>query len=164
MKKPTIIIVALLVFGMCHAQEISQFTVNHLALSVKDVNQSAQFYQNIFNLREIINAEKTKDVRCFSFGDGRELHLISSVKRTVKTNKAIHLALSTSHLETFIENLKQSNIQFYDWKGKKNRADRRKNGVQEIYLQDPDGYWIQVNSNEKWFSLISLDQPNWLAE
>jgi len=31
------------------------FTLNHIALSVKDVNQSVAFYQKVFHLKEIEN-------------------------------------------------------------------------------------------------------------
>ena len=31
--------------------------------------------------------------------------------------------------------------------GKKGVIQRRANGVNQIFFQDPDGYWIEVNDN-----------------
>ncbi len=35
---------------------------------------------------------------------------------------------------------------FDDWTGKKNRIQHRSDGVDQIYIQDPDGYWIEINT------------------
>jgi len=41
-------------------------TFNHLALSVKDVNRSAEFYRNVLGLTEIANRARLDGVRWFS--------------------------------------------------------------------------------------------------
>src|SRR6187402_3355037 len=78
------------------------FTFNHLAISVKDVNRSADFYATILGLPEITNRSKLEGVRWFSIGEGKELHLISIVKENIALNKAIHLALTTTNFEAFV--------------------------------------------------------------
>ena len=121
------------------------FAFNHLALSVKDVDRAAEFYKQVFNLEEITNRTKIDGIRWFSLGDGKELHLISILKDDFKINKAIHLALETTNLDSFIKKLESLKISYSDWVGNPNKVNVRADGIKQIYLQDPDGYWIEVN-------------------
>jgi lactoylglutathione lyase len=41
--------------------------------------------------------------------------------------------------------LKKANIPFEDWAGKSGAITLRVDGVKQIYFQDPDGYWIEIN-------------------
>jgi len=149
MKKTIIVIIALAFFGMLQAQETSSFTFNHLALSVKDVDQSAQFYKDVIGLEEITNRTEINGIRWFSFGEGKELHLISVLKEPVTINKAVHFALSTLSFDAFVEKLNEAKILYSNWPGTENKITIRADGIKQIYLQDPDGYWIEVNSVEK---------------
>lgn len=119
---------------------------NHLALSVKDVNLSANFYKNILGLEEIINRTQMAGIRWLSLGEGKELHLISTLKDVVIINKAVHLALTTSHFEALVELLIANNIVYSDWPGTPNKVNIRADGIKQVFFQDVDGYWIEVNS------------------
>jgi catechol-2,3-dioxygenase len=55
------------------------FSFNHLALSVKNVDRSAEFYARVLQLPEITNRTQKPGIRWFSLGDGKELHLISTI-------------------------------------------------------------------------------------
>ena len=148
MKKISLFIIAVLFITLVHAQDSSafKFSFNHLALSVKDVNRAADFYKNVLHLQEITNRTKMDGIRWFSFGEGKELHLISILKEDFKINKAIHLALSTPNFDAFIKNLDNHKIEYSDWPGALHTINKRADGVKQIYFQDPDGYWIEVNS------------------
>src|SRR6185436_33371 len=133
--------------GLMQAQDTSfKFSVNHLALSVKDVNRSAEFYMKVLKLPEIVNRSKIEGVRWFLLGDGRELHLISVIKENVTINKALHLGLSTADFDNFMKYFKELKIPYSEWPGKPNTVNIRADGVKQIFFQDPDGYWIEVNS------------------
>jgi lactoylglutathione lyase len=121
-------------------------TVNHLAISVKDVNQSADFYGRVLKFQEITNRSKFEGVRWFSIGEGKELHLISFVKENVSLNKAIHLAFTTPDFDAFVEMLERMKIAYFDWPGVPNKVNVRADGMKQIFFQDPDGYWLEVNS------------------
>jgi lactoylglutathione lyase len=121
-------------------------TFNHLALSVKDVNRSADFYGNILKFQEITNRSKLEGVRWFSIGDGRELHLISIIKENVSVNKAIHVAFTTPDFDAFVVMLEKMKIAYSDWPGTPNKVNVRADGMKQVFFQDPDGYWIEVNS------------------
>lgn len=122
------------------------FSFNHLALSVKDVDQSADFYKKVLHLVEITNRTKMDGIRWLSLGEGKELHLISTIKEPFLMNKAIHIGLSTPNFDSFVKKLDELNITYSDWPGKIHTITTRADGVKQIYFQDPDGYWIEVNN------------------
>jgi len=122
------------------------FTFDHLALSVKDVDRSAAFYAKVLNLKEIVNRTEIEGIRWFSLGEGKELHLIAVLKEPVTINKAVHFALTTPDFDGFLEVLKESNIRYSNWPGDIGKVTIRADDTKQLYLQDPDGYWIEVNS------------------
>lgn len=133
-----------------NAQESGQVTLtfNHLALSIKDLDRSANFYGGVLHLSEISRESPTDGVRWFSLGEGKELHLISRKYfqgNDIQINKAVHLALTTNRFDDLLEHLNASGIVYGDWSGSPNTVDRRSDGVRQVFLQDPDGYWIEIN-------------------
>lgn len=148
MRKAILFFLVLLCVISLGAQDntVYKFTFNHLALSVKDVDRSAGFYKNVLNLKEITNRTKMEGIRWFSLGEDKELHLISIVKEPFTTNKAIHIALTTSNFDAFILRLNELKINYSDWPGTSNKINIRADGIKQIFFQDPDGYWIEVNS------------------
>ena len=148
MKKIALIVFAIFCFSNMYAQEKVSFglTLNHVALSVKDLNNSADFYQNVFGLKEIINRTKKDGIRWFSLGEDKELHLLAVVPGEIKTNKAVHFALTSSNFDEFIKSLNTSHIKYFNWDGEEHTITTRADGIKQVYLQDPDSYWIEVNS------------------
>jgi lactoylglutathione lyase len=148
MKKVALLTAALAFGGLLRAQNPppASFTFNHLALSVKDVNRSAEFYKNVLQLQEITNRSEIPGIRWFSLGEGKELHLISIIPEDVTINKAVHLALVTADLKDFVKTLDALKIPYSDWPGKPHTINRRADGIEQIFFQDPDDYWIEVNT------------------
>ena len=38
------------------------------------------------------------------------------------------------------------NVTYSDWPGTPNTINIRADGIKQIFFQDPDGYWIEVNN------------------
>lgn len=125
---------------------VEQVTFDHVAISVEDVDRSADFYRTVFGLQEIGNRTKVEGIRWISLGEGKELHLISVLEEPVSLNKAVHFALTTSDFDGLVKYLRNANMEFSSWAGEAQAITIRADGVRQIYLQDPDGYWIEVNS------------------
>jgi lactoylglutathione lyase len=122
-----------------------KLTFNHLALSVRDLDKSAAFYKSVLQLPEIENKTKVEGRRWFSIGEGLELHLISMPAEKIVVTKTVHLALTTSTFDALLKMLDSKNVAYSNFAGTDKislRADR----VRQIFFQDPDGYWIEVNS------------------
>jgi len=148
MKLSLFLIFGFILYGSVQSQSLTTFhlTFNHLALSVTDVNRAAEFYKNVLKLTEITNRTKLDGIRWFSLEEGKELHLISTVKEDVSINKAVHLALTTPDFDAFVKTLDQLKIMYSDWPGTEHMINIRADGIKQIFFQDPDGYWIEVNS------------------
>ena len=150
MKKIILLLILFSFLNQIQAQEKFGFTFNHIALSVKSLEQSATFYEEVLQLQEITNKTKIEGIRWFSFGEGKELHLVSIIKEPVVTNKAVHFALTTPNFDGFVNKLETKHIPYSDWPGILNKVTIRADGIKQVYFQDPDGYWIEVNSvNQK---------------
>jgi len=147
MRKPQILIITVFIAGIVQAQDTTfNFAFNHMALSVKNVDRSAEFYKTALKLTEITNRSKLEGVRWFSLAEGKELHLISIVKENVTINKGVHLAFTTNQFDAFVARLDKLNISYSDWPGTNHKINIRADGIKQIFFQDPDGYWIEVNS------------------
>lgn len=123
-----------------------QCTFNHMAFPVKNLQESVDFYTRVLQLKEITNRTARPNIRWISLGEGKELHLIAEVYEPVKVNKALHLALSTANVLELANYLKNAGITFSDWPGIPNTIHTRADGVKQLYFQDPDGYWIEINN------------------
>ena len=148
MRIISLLLIALAFTCLVKGQDATSFnfTFNHLALSVKDIDRSVDFYKNVLNLTEITNRTKTEGIRWFSLGEDKELHLISIVKENVSINKAVHLALTTANFDNFVKKLEKENIIYSDWPGTPNKINLRPDGIKQVFFQDPNGYWIEINS------------------
>jgi lactoylglutathione lyase len=151
MKKITAFLIVFVFTGTLWSQNTETFTLklDHMALSVKDLDRSVDFYKNVLKLSEITNLTKKEGIRWVSLGDGKELHLVSTIKGPVTINKAVHLAFKVTNFDALITKLQNLNITYSDWPGKLDTITVRADGIKQVYIQDPDGYWIEINSVEK---------------
>lgn len=123
------------------------FNIDHSSLIVNNLDATANFYADILQLKEIPHPDRAPGFRWFSVDGKSQLHLIYKDTVVMKKHKSMHLCLSTPNLDGFIEHLKTSKIEYEDWPGKKGAVTLRSDGVRQIYIQDPEGYWIEVNNS-----------------
>lgn len=124
---------------------MSELTFDHYTIKVKSLNLSTQFYGQIMGLPEIENRTQKEYIRWFSLGNGSELHVVEGPVDTISTTIGIHLALRLVDFDAFLTRLKSNDIQIHNSKGKPQSYTTRADGVRQVYFQDPDGYWIEVN-------------------
>ncbi len=129
--------------------QMKYFTINHIAISVRDVRVSSEFYIKVFGLSEIPNTASSSKTRWFVFNDGRQIHLIPRPNDEIKTTKAVHFALSTPTFDQVVKHLQSLGVSYSDWKNTPNKDYVREDGIRQVYFQDPDGYWIEINDDIK---------------
>lgn len=124
---------------------MSDLTFDHYTIKVKGLDKSVRFYREVLGLSEIENRTRKEYIRWFSLGKGCELHIVEGVTDGIQTNISVHLALKLSDFDSFLDHLKSNSITPHDSKGNQGKVTTRADGVRQVYFQDPDGYWIEVN-------------------
>ena len=118
---------------------------DHYTIKVEDLESSTTFYGDLLGLHRITNRTEKEHIRWFSLGNGTELHIVEGETEAIKKHIGVHLALKLSEFENFVEHLRSHDITPHDSKGNPNEITIRTDGVRQVYFQDPDGYWIEVN-------------------
>jgi lactoylglutathione lyase len=121
--------------------------LNHMSLQVRNLDRSAKFYQEVFLLPEIECGARKSNIRWFGIGDRQSVHLIEGEFGATHVTRSTHFCISTSDLDGAIEHLRNLNVAFCDAAGEQETirvAGRR--GPLGV-LQDPNGYWIEVNED-----------------
>ena len=147
MNKVFLLSVLLLTCGQVFAQESSiKLTFDHYAINVRDLDRSVDFYQKHLFVEEIYDGTEQEHIRWFSLGNNQELHIIMVKDLNINVPKGIHLSLTTSDLDKYIAYLKKNNVEYFDWPGASGQVTTRPDKIRQVYIQDPDGYWIEINN------------------
>lgn len=124
---------------------------DHLAVEVSKLDRSAEFYATVLQLEETFDATDKAHIRWFSLGEDRQLHIIASETFAGALGKGVHLALTTNDFDAFVQHVDALQVPYESWPGDKSKSNVRPDGVRQIYLQDPDGYWIEINdASTRW--------------
>ena len=121
-------------------------SLNHIAVYVHELKRSTDFYEKVLMLPKIDEPFKDGKHTWFTLGDAGQLHLIQGAEANVKRNKNDHLCFSVRSIEDFIANLDRHRIEYTNWPGTEKAPTVRVDGVKQIYFQDPDGHWIEINN------------------
>jgi len=120
------------------------YSFDHVALSVADVEASAQFYERLFGLERITDRTPIEGVRWLSMQGGGELHLLAIVPGEVLTTQAVHLAIRTPDFDRLMATIIAMDAEYTTWLGTGPGVTERDDGTRQIYVKDPDGYWVEV--------------------
>lgn len=123
----------------------NQPVFNHAALCAKNLKKTAAFYSTVLQLQKIHHPFNDTLHVWFKIGEGLALHVIQGDCPQTTHDIAIHLCFSVPNLDLFMKHLDQLNVKYGNWTGEPKKVQLRADGVHQIYLQDPDGFWIEVN-------------------
>ncbi|MGB3775823.1 MAG: VOC family protein [Leeuwenhoekiella sp.] len=128
-----------------NSQDSLQLQFDHESLLVSDMEKSAAFYENVLLLKELKNPLDSPDRKWFSLGGNYQLHLIREDRNMVQNDVATHFSLSVNDLDAYIAYLDEKKIDYTNWPTTEKAISTRPDNVRQIYVQDPDGYWIEIN-------------------
>ncbi len=139
-----IMIIGLLLSGYLLNAQVKP-TLNHLAIYVVDLQKSTVFYRDLIGIDTIPEPFHDGRHTWFRIGPLSHLHVISGAKATIPHDKNVHLCFRVDSVTPFIDRLNKAGVVFEDLAGTKGAITNRVDGVKQIYFQDPDGYWIEIN-------------------
>ena len=131
---------------------------NHVGLCVKDLKESTRFYREIVGLEplEVPNDKKTTR-SWFKIAPGQELHLLSGRTFPVVNSDPNmgHIAFTIAEadpVEAYLKKIKRPYLR-----------QQRFDGAWQIYITDPDGYFIELNEPKiLWQNLMNgKDLSGW---
>jgi lactoylglutathione lyase len=145
-KNLPLLLILFVLFNSCAvAQKEASPRLNHIAFYVLDLKVSTDFYLNVVGLDTMPEPFHDGRHTWFVIGPKSHLHIISGATSKREQIKNSHLCLTVPSVDNFIKRLEKSNTPYESWEGKKSAVTNRVDGVKQIYFQDPDGYWIEIN-------------------
>jgi lactoylglutathione lyase len=115
----------------------------HVAIQAADLDRSATFYREAFGLKPIPTPLANR--RWVDLGHGFALHILDGRTAPKPSNRSEHLAIQVDDLARVTGWLDQHRLPWSDFAGKPRTMQTRFDGVRQIYVQDPDGYWLEVS-------------------
>lgn len=121
------------------------YRLDHIALLVKDLAESAAFYTGVLRFTETPNPMGGTHIRWFEIGGGPRIHMQAGEFGSTHVEKGTHIALSAPDFDEVLAHLHDKGIVFSDFKGTPGAINVRPDGMRAVFLQDPNGYWIEIN-------------------
>jgi lactoylglutathione lyase len=126
----------------------SKVHINHTAIYVLDIQKTGAFYTNVIGLDTVPEPFHDGKHLWYSTGAHTMLHVIAGATAKKDYYKNQHTCFTVPDFNLFIQKLKQLNWSYEDVAGNKNAITTRVDGVHQIWLQDPDGYWLEINDDK----------------
>lgn len=147
MTLKTFFLLIVLVFGL-YPVSGQTFTLkhDHSNILVSNLELSALFYKKILKLKELETPwGENPNIRFFSIGNNAQIHMCKVDKEDIVINKIRHIAFTISEFDAYLNFLKKEGIEYFNFSGDRFEIQLRPDGVKQIYFQDPDGNWIEIN-------------------
>jgi lactoylglutathione lyase len=146
-----VFLLAMLVLSLptlCQSSATQAPKFDHATVYVRDLEKSATFYEKVLGFEKI--PEPFKDGRhvWFRIGPHDQLHVVSGATKPSENEINVHLAFRVASVPDFAARLDKAGVKYRkSIRGDGTVATPRPDGVNQIYFQDPDGYWIEVNDD-----------------
>lgn len=123
----------------------AQATLDHTALCSADLKTSNKFYTTVLGLKIIPNPFKDTVHTWYSIGANLQMHIIQGNCPKADYPRGVHLCFKVPSITAFVDKLNTMKIEYSNWKGDTGKIERRVDGVNQVYIRDPDGYLIEIN-------------------
>ena len=130
------------------AQSQGKPSFNHFALYVVDLTKSTTFYKEVVGLDTIPEPFKDGRHTWFRIGEHSQLHIIQGAREVSPHDMNTHMCFSVASVEDFVARLNKLNIKYTSARGVPQTITTRTDGVRQIYFQDPDNYWVEINDDK----------------
>ena len=122
------------------------FRIDHQAIHVRDMAASVRFYAEVLGLPEVENPMGKGPIRWFAISPGTNLHLVpGNTADRLERGIGTHLALAAADFDGMVERLTAAGVTFGDMPSRPGKVTKRPDGVRQCFVQDPDGFWIEIN-------------------
>ena len=145
MRTLFIVLLIFSAYANTFGQTKTKVRVNHTAIYVVDLKATRHFYEKIIGLDSIPEPFHDGKHAWYNVGNGVSLHVIQGAPERKEYYKNQHTCFSVESVDEFVKVLKANNIPYEDVSGHKNAVSRRIDGVKQLWMQDPDGYWVEIN-------------------
>jgi lactoylglutathione lyase len=119
--------------------------INHTAIFVVDLKKSGDFYISVVGLDTIPEPFHDGKHIWLQTSPHTQMHIIQGAPEVKTYYKNQHTCFSVGSVDAFAKMLQDKKIAFEDVKGGQNAITTRVDGIKQLWLQDPDGYWVEIN-------------------
>ena len=119
--------------------------LNHVAIYVVDLQKTAAFYDEMFGFDTIPEPFHDGKHIWYSIAPGVAMHVIQGADKPKEYFLNQHTCFSVPSVDDFVAKFKAKNRHWYNSKGLIDIITTRIDGVKQIWVTDPDGYYIEVN-------------------
>ena len=120
---------------------------SHQTIFVTDLDRAANFYEKVLELKRIPEPFHDGKHVWFRISEHGQLHVVSGAKEDIPHDINIHLAFSVASMDAFTKHLDDAHVKYGNWAQSSTTPQVRPDKVKQVYLQDPDGYWIEINDD-----------------
>jgi len=121
-----------------------EIAFDHVAIYVADADRSVKFYHDVFGLRQV--PAPVSFARWLKFENGTMIHIVAGRPAPVTNERWDRVAFTCKNMAAFIARLDAMGVPWSDLRGRASaQVGIRGSQVSQIFVQDPDGYWIEVN-------------------
>lgn len=119
---------------------------DHVAISAADADKSAAFYSDLFGFKQV--PAPVPNARWLVMANGATIHIVGNRQSPSQHSRWDHVALACADMDAIIAKLNARKVAWTNMEGGR-QPQIRADGIKQIFIQDPDGYWIEINDSAK---------------
>jgi lactoylglutathione lyase len=122
-----------------------EYRLDHIALVVRDLDETSRFLTEVLGIRAIPNPMGGTEICWFEIGSGQRFHIQAGDISRTHVEKRTHFALSTPDLDAALAHFDAIGVAYSNMQGEVGAVNVRPDGMRAVFIQDPNGYWFEIN-------------------